>query len=643
MPVRVGKLTVRTIQRGAAHDAGFRVRTESLLRSLDLQPPGLPGRTILVVRRIELAAIDGTTGQCARTAIAEASRVAVRPAAGPVAASAGAVVFGDEVELLVCLTSDLVHGVAHRRWYWRQVDPVVSGGGGSALAAAWTSRVRWLPAALPRLPEPEARSAVSLLSTSEASGVLRALLAEFGVSERRSPRWPANPLTSTGSIDPPGPASGGRRPADPPWRRWLPATTLRPHAEALLGVALSLHHAPGLVRRPAYAERLAVWWSSADEAAGQTARPGGAPRPRAASRELPTRGVPPAETPRAGARSGEAPSPDAPPRATQGTDSPPTRAGPLAPRPPARAAPTHAATAADTTAPASSGALGEAPAAKPDDAARSPALDRRRASGSQAHRPVPGEPAGNSDAADLSSSMSEAGGIATALASLLFLVNFVVWLDTEEDSPLPTGWALVELLGRHLLGAQLGDFADDPLWDVLAELDGRRPGTPPDVELEAAAALRLPRAWLRRWPPDRTYVARWDSERLVVRHLEAGFVVADVPCPAHRVDEVAAAEAARLEDADVIVDGSVTGAAPTPERRFTEAVGAFVSWLLRSRGIAVASLMSPGLVRVTSTHIDVVLSLEDVDLAVRVAGLDRDPGWVALLGRIVLFHFLETP
>ena len=240
--------------------------------------------------------------------------------------------------------------------------------------------------------------------------------------------------------------------------------------------------------------------------------------------------------------------------------------------------------------------------------------------------------------------MSEAEGIVTALASLLFLVNFVVWLDTEEDSPLPTGWALVELLGRHLLGAQLSDFADDPLWDVLAELDGRRPGTPPDVELEAAVPLRLPRAWLRRWPPpDRTYVAHWDSERLVVRHLEAGFVVADVPCPAHRVDEVAAAEAARLEDADVIVDGSVAGAAPTRERRFGEAVGAFVDWLLRSRGIAVSSLMSPGLVRVTSTHIDVVLSLEDVDLAVRVAGLDRDPGWVPLLGRIVLFHFLAAP
>ena len=245
--------------------------------------------------------------------------------------------------------------------------------------------------------------------------------------------------------------------------------------------------------------------------------------------------------------------------------------------------------------------------------------------------------------ADFGTTMSRAEGIVTGLASLLFLVNFVVWLDTGEDSPLPTAWALVELLGRHLIGAQLDGFADDPLWDLLAELDGRTPGIPPDVELEAATPLRLPRAWLRRWPsPSQTYVGCWDGERLVIRHPGAGFVVADVPCPAHRLDDVAAAEAALLDDAEVIVAGSVTRTAPTPERRFREAVGAFVSWLLRSRGIAITSLMSPGLVRVTGTHVDVMLSLEDVDLAVRVAGLDRDPGWVPMLGRIVLFHFLEA-
>ena len=50
-------------------------------------------------------------------------------------------------------------------------------------------------------------------------------------------------------------------------------------------------------------------------------------------------------------------------------------------------------------------------------------------------------------------------------------------------------------------------------------------------------------------------------------------------------------------------------------------------------------LSAPARVFVTSTHVDVVVSLEDVSLPVRLAGLDRDPGWQPLLGRVVLFHF----
>lgn len=641
MTVQVGKLTVRTGQRGAARDAGFRIRSESLLRSLDLQPAGLPERAILIVRRMELARIDGTTTQRIRDALADLRRRATRPVTGPIEASAGAVLFGDEAELLTCLTSDLVHGTARGRWYWQKILsalPAAGADGGAALGDAWISRIRWLPASLARLPEPVAHEAVSLLSWPDVSRVLRAMLGEFGVDQQPMALPPPGPPTSVAIR---------RKPADPPWRRWLPATTLQPHAEALLGVALSLHHAPTLVRRPVYAERLAAWWSSVGEATGQTARPGQPPRPRATPQGLPTRGAPQRETPRPGGRFGTDPAPAASPGvalpgATQSTGSRPSRvnsgAEPSAVRSPTPI-PRNETGAAQAAVPAGSGTA----APEPADAPRPAAPGRLRPSRSRANKQASPEPITKSDMADFGNPMSTAEGIATGLASLLFLVNFVTWLDAEEGPPLPTGWALVELLGRHLLGAQLRDFADDPLWGILAELDGRRPGTTPDVEFEATAPLRLPRAWLQRWPPPgRTYIARWNSERLMVRHPEAGFVVADVPCPAHRMNEAAAAEGALLEDAAVIVDGPVAGAAPTPDGRFGEVLGAFVSWLLRSRGIAVSSLMAPGRVRVTSTHVDVVLSLEDVDLTVRAAGLDRDPGWVPLLGRIVLFHFLEV-
>lgn len=47
----------------------------------------------------------------------------------------------------------------------------------------------------------------------------------------------------------------------------------------------------------------------------------------------------------------------------------------------------------------------------------------------------------------------------------------------------------------------------------------------------------------------------------------------------------------------------------------------------------------PGTILVTRTHIDVTLDLADVDLDVRRAALDINPGWVSFLGRILSFHY----
>ena len=416
MTVQVGKLTVRTAQRGAGRDAGFRVRTESRLRSLDLHPPGLPDRAVLVVRRMDLARVDGSTAQRTRAALADLRQGAPRPAAAPVGASANAVLFRDEAEFLTCLTADLAHGVASRRWYWRAVLPATSAEGGAALAAAWMSRIRWLPASLARLPEPEARSAVSLLSRPDTSRVLRALLAAFGVEEQPSlrsppgPPSPAEPLTLlTPLAAPDQPVSVGRRLAAPPWRRWLPATSLPPHAEALLGVALSLHHAPVLVRRTSYAERLAAWRATADDASwpqaqsAKAARPGGPPG-TASPRTAPSTSLPPAQ-------------------AGQAT-------GPLTSAPSAEAR-----TVAESPAvPADAGTTRHTPTAVPARASHARAADRPEASGAPAPRQPPAEPPGDDDVASPGTWTPADDGIATGLASLLFLVNFAVWLDDTDDA-----------------------------------------------------------------------------------------------------------------------------------------------------------------------------------------------------------------
>ena len=47
----------------------------------------------------------------------------------------------------------------------------------------------------------------------------------------------------------------------------------------------------------------------------------------------------------------------------------------------------------------------------------------------------------------------------------------------------------------------------------------------------------------------------------------------------------------------------------------------------------------PALVHATPTHIDLCFDARWVELEVRLAGLDLDPGWVPWLGRVVSFHY----
>ncbi len=45
-------------------------------------------------------------------------------------------------------------------------------------------------------------------------------------------------------------------------------------------------------------------------------------------------------------------------------------------------------------------------------------------------------------------------------------------------------------------------------------------------------------------------------------------------------------------------------------------------------------------VRLTATRLDIFLSLQELPIEIRIARLDRDPGWVPAAGRFVAFHFL---
>ena len=620
--MRVGRLTVRAARSGLGQDVVARLRAEALVASLDLGSRGLPDRSVLVLRKVTWQA-DRKLGVTARATVDELHRTAVRPArSAALGSAADAVLFADDAELLACLTRDALAGQLNR-WYWRQLGPAGLPRIGAVLTAAWTARARWLPAALAVLPAEAAVRAVSTLTPGEAAGVRQAMLDAFTGSATALPRQngPDEPAPAAGATTAAGsePAAAGSEAAatgrEPPgtggplvecpaapWLRWLRLSQpLQPEQEALLGMAIALHAQPALARRPAFVAQAEAWLRLA--AHPVTARPV-AEVASARARERPTwRAVAPVITP----------------------DSVVMSAGP-----------------ADLVTPA-------------DGAGRGGLAPVRQVAAPLDEAPAGGAPDAAAESACVDPAMAATawtGGVPSRFASVLYLVNLLGWLDLTAGWPEGAavgGWAVLELAARHLLTADAAP-RDDPLWGLLAGLDGREPGTVAETGIGADDPVRLPAAWLRRWTPPR---ASWEwagqQGRMLLADQRRGFVVADVPCPAGQGAAAAAAEHARLHASGV--SGSLhpglprdasgpPGPSGTPGwTRWRATVGQFVAWLLASRDVQASALAQPGRIAVTRTHVDVMLDLERVDMAARACCLDRDPGWVPDLGRIVLFHF----
>jgi hypothetical protein len=62
-------------------------------------------------------------------------------------------------------------------------------------------------------------------------------------------------------------------------------------------------------------------------------------------------------------------------------------------------------------------------------------------------------------------------------------------------------------------------------------------------------------------------------------------------------------------------------------------------WAMNEKSL----LLIPAQVVTSSSHLDIYFPLTSVRLDVRLAGLDVNPGWVPWLGRVVHFHYVDSP
>ena len=69
---------------------------------------------------------------------------------------------------------------------------------------------------------------------------------------------------------------------------------------------------------------------------------------------------------------------------------------------------------------------------------------------------------------------------------------------------------------------------------------------------------------------------------------------------------------------------------------------ALAHWIRRFGRIELSELVQRrALLSVSRTHLDLFFDLSSVDIRIRRAGLDLDPGWLPWFGRVVSFHYLE--
>lgn len=666
------------------------LRLGAQLGSASLRPRGLPPAALLCVRSLDdplpgTIRLDGMQlgppaewERAAEEALEQALRGAARPALGPVPAGAEAVLFADRAELLACLARDALDGTAWTRWWWATVIRA-STTGDDPVARAWLEAPAYAPAAFELLartghaaryarslrPAVALELAVRVAKIFAVPDLVRALTGSGAALAVESvPQVDARP----GSPEPQD-APAAARPEPLPALAWsdvVPeagAAGVSVEQELVLAVSLTLARAPALARGQPFARAVAraLRLGTARPIAVETPIVAGEPlppetrrrrvragaaradvpaepesaRPRAAVPRLPAASPTrqavarrPSEAQAARPKDLQA-EPDSPRSTAQRTDA--AKPEPVPPRPRASARPSTEAqrvprgAASKLPAPTSRPAKPKAP---------------RRASVALAPTPAPG--------ADVQRTLG--AGVETELGGLFFLLNVGLFLGLYGDFTTPDEpgialdpWDFVALLGMRLLGADAAP--DDAAWPLLADLAGRRAHERPGRGFRPPVDWRVPPEWLVPFDPEGEW--RWSaaSGRLRVEH-PAGFPVVAIELRGRDARTVLARELRRYGLRPHLRRARLAAESRVPLRRWADRLAAYAAARIQvalgdpDPAHAVDTVLRRrATVFTTETHVDVTLSLSSLAIEIRLAGLDRDPGWIPAAGRFVAFRF----
>ena len=688
----------------------LRRRVAHLIDTVTFDPPGMPPSSILLVRRLsdplpgrlashlEAVRADSEWESAARSKLSEFHRRAARPIHGFVPGSADAVMFTDQSELLACLARDIVHGNAAMLWWWRAILRNLPAGMMEALIAAWRRDARYVPAALHLLhASGEAVRLLIRFSPAQAWSILEEIAREFAIS-LPSPggapfihvRQEAAPAAfeedREQSAQPVEEGSGPGIAA--PWHEltFIPAVpdSLGRERSALLGVSLLLHCAPQTTRAARFSERFSAWYHHV-----------GTQRIQPEPTTLPAATLP------ASNLAASAPIAISPLTSSEMQDAAIQRTTNAS----FGEQPRFASAESKPDGPGSLEPAGDSEDAKEQEMANEAVLcdhetrvtaatERLAHENLQAQRIIwitkeegpaasaleagpPSELDAVPSAAEFQTPQHvsrlhtvEGEAVPTELGGVLFLVNLLralklpELLETEFGVGPVSGWDLLELLARSLLGHRERGLAGDGIWTVIAQLAGRSADDPIAAEFQPQPSYRIPSFWMDALRPQAAQVfgVRLRNTRLQLWHQQ-GFMLAD--CLGDRMfSHVAIQEECRiyrqkdelpsLSSWREILKPSLAGCGNAfvksrALRRFLAFLLPYVRWrlclalgLTNAYGLPEALLLRRGYLHTTRTHLDQTMNLNQATAQVRMAGLDADPGWMPRLGRVIKFSFVTA-
>jgi len=648
-----------------------RQRLEQALARVDWACTGQSARSVLLVRHLRARpGAGGGLGADIARALHDKARHARRPWTQPEAAAAEAVWFADPDELAACLVRDWLAGALPERWWWpgmlagagvdrwlheqvltrgQRLVPVI------ALLGERGDAVRWMA----RLDDASASLALSAIAQSHGVPAAAAAPAD-------RPTASSSAAVEAGAAAAPederGTATAHARHLDrlvPEMRATLPTAATR-----LLAWALALAREPGFARRPAFARALEARLAAPAPLAARPAADRRAPRAWADGVAADRSSLAPDSL--AASHAGSHP-PDTRDPIEHGQSRTARAAASSRPPPPPDDAQRHAVGAAPLAPPATASPRAHvtpAPAARearpstpPEHPTAADAADAARMTTSTDDTDAPPRPARTAArASEQRPTASVPCVVHTRFGGVFYLLNAALAMGLYGDFTQPrtpgialSPWDWLAWVGQDGLGAE---FVDDPAWALLAELAGRRPQDAPGHDFDAPRTWQLASDALAPWRPVARVGYRASRTRLRIEH-PAAFPLFDGPRERGLAPRLQAARLLRelpaLGAAALRRGPPAPRCAPAPRShrgRWLAAMSACLrARLARALGlddpaaaIALACRQAATL-RVGHGAVDVHLALAELPLAIRFAGLDRDPGWIPAAGRSVAFHF----